>query len=228
MGLARVGSALRFIPYPVVSGFMAGSGLFLAISAGKMALSQPLSFAALPQLFAGPALPKTIATLVLPVILFSVRRFWRPFYLLPLLFFVEIVVVHVALAASGLSLTRQPRTGASSSTSANRRLRKGCMGVHPLEINKFAVGLYGLPFSLQAPALPKDGSPARATTARRCRVDWARPQGRNPHGLAQQWCVYAAARLTRPVEAPPRHRCPPCRLRRPWHICRGPGGPRCA
>jgi SulP family sulfate permease len=103
LGLARVGSALRFIPYPVVSGFMAGSGLFLALSAGKLILGAPLSLETLPGLFGPGALPKTAAVLALPAILFSVRRFWRPFYLLPMLFFVEIAVVHGALGAAGLS-----------------------------------------------------------------------------------------------------------------------------
>ena len=101
LGLARVGSALRFIPFPVVAGFIAGSGLYLLLGALRLLLQQPLGLASLQQLLAPERLPQLAAALFLPAVLFGLRPFWRPFYLLPLLFFAETAVLHLALALAG-------------------------------------------------------------------------------------------------------------------------------
>lgn len=101
LGLARVGSALRFIPFPVVAGFIAGSGLYLLLGALRLLLQQPLELSALQQLLAPERLAQLAAALFLPAVLFGLRPFWRPFYLLPLLFFAETAVLHLVLALTG-------------------------------------------------------------------------------------------------------------------------------
>ena len=126
MGLARVGSALRFIPYPVVSGFMAGSGLVLAIGSGKLMLGRPLRLDDLPNFISADAWPKTAVLLALPAILFAVRTFWRPFYLLPLVFFLELVLVHAGLGLAGIPLQDAAAQGWFLAPGADSGL-----GMHP-------------------------------------------------------------------------------------------------
>jgi len=59
--------------------------------------------------------------------MFAVRPFWRPFYLLPVLFFLEIVIVHAALAASGIS----PQEAAAAGWFLAPAAESG-LGLHPL------------------------------------------------------------------------------------------------
>jgi SulP family sulfate permease len=53
LGILRVGGLIRFIPYPVVSGFLAGTGLLLVQGAFKAVTDVPLTFTNLP-LFGQP------------------------------------------------------------------------------------------------------------------------------------------------------------------------------
>ena len=99
LGLARVGSALRFIPHPVISGFLAGAGLALCQGAVQLLLQAPPSRASLAAMLGPDRLPQLLAALAIPVALLALRPFWRPFYLLPLLFFAELGLIHLAIAA---------------------------------------------------------------------------------------------------------------------------------
>ncbi len=96
LGLGRVGSALRFIPHPVISGFLAGSGLALCKGAIVLLLNEPFTLAGVSSLLQPAQCPQLAATLAIPVVLLALRPFWRPFYLLPILFFLELGLLHLA------------------------------------------------------------------------------------------------------------------------------------
>ncbi len=106
LGLARIGSALRFIPHPVISGFLAGSGLALCKGAIVLLLHEPFSLGGVASLIEPAQRPQLMATLVIPLVLLALRPFWRPFYLLPILFFLELGLLHLGFAAGVLDGTR--------------------------------------------------------------------------------------------------------------------------
>jgi len=102
LGLGRVGSVLRFIPHPVVGGFLAGSGVALCQGALRLLLQAPPSEASLLAMTGPDRLPQLLAALLIPVLLLALRPFWRPFYLLPLLFFLELGAIHLAIALGAI------------------------------------------------------------------------------------------------------------------------------
>src|SRR6185369_18046651 len=56
LGLLRLGKIVRFIPYPVVGGFLAGTGWLLVQGALSVLIDQNLTFTGLPALIAPGAL----------------------------------------------------------------------------------------------------------------------------------------------------------------------------
>ncbi|MBA4418072.1 MAG: hypothetical protein C0392_09205 [Syntrophus sp. (in: bacteria)] len=80
LGYLKAGSLIRFIPYPVIGGFLAGTGLLLIKGAFGVMTGKPLTMENLFFLLQSDILIKWLPGLLLAVILFLILR-WRNHYL---------------------------------------------------------------------------------------------------------------------------------------------------
>jgi SulP family sulfate permease len=100
MGAMKWGRLVRFVPHPVVGGFLAGTGYLILDGAFRVAAGKPLSIEAL------AAIGKlhwlgVIPALVVAVALLIVPRFWKPFFLTPMAIILGSLVFYAGMLASG-------------------------------------------------------------------------------------------------------------------------------
>jgi sulfate permease, SulP family len=99
LGSFRLGALVRFLPYPVLGGFLAGTGWLLAVGGVRVTTTAPMSL----ELFEAEVLPRWLPAILLGVLtLFAVRR-WRSPLVLPALFGAALILFHVLSAAAGVS-----------------------------------------------------------------------------------------------------------------------------
>jgi SulP family sulfate permease len=104
LGRFRAGGLTRFLPYPVVGGFMAGTGwLLLRGSIGVMAGSAT-TLANLAALMQAPRLWHWLAGAGIAVLLFGIVRLWRHYLALPLGLVICFAASYGGLALAGISL----------------------------------------------------------------------------------------------------------------------------
>ena len=98
LGWWRLGKLVRFIPYPVVAGFLAATGWLMVSGAVGMATGMPLSWDTLAS-FADPTTLPTLAVTVLwACILWLVTARWKYPLALPLALIGATLVTHIVLA----------------------------------------------------------------------------------------------------------------------------------
>ncbi|HMK42084.1 MAG TPA: SulP family inorganic anion transporter [Methyloceanibacter sp.] len=105
LGLARAGGAIRFIPYPVIGGFLGATGCLMVSGAVRVITDHGLLLSNLDALIEPVSLAKLLPACVIAVaIYFGVR--WRKDspYVLPVILLSGLTVVQLALAAFGMSL----------------------------------------------------------------------------------------------------------------------------
>lgn len=104
LGVFRLGALMRFIPYPVIGGFLAGSGLLILMGSVPVLTGSSLSALSLPGLTqpieAARWLPGLAFGLLLVVIL---RRYSHPL-LVPGLLLGAVLFYHLGLAAAGIAI----------------------------------------------------------------------------------------------------------------------------
>ncbi|MEB3272364.1 MAG: SulP family inorganic anion transporter [Prochlorothrix sp.] len=83
LGWFKMGSKIRIIPYPVVGGFMAGTGWLLVRGFVQMSTDLPLDFEHLPTLFNSEIAIRWAPGLVFGLILLGVARRWKHYLVLP-------------------------------------------------------------------------------------------------------------------------------------------------
>jgi sulfate permease, SulP family len=105
LGRFRLGRLIRYLPYPVIGGFLAGTGWLLLVGGLEVLLGAELSIATLDQLWQSGAplrwVPAVAGALVLVALL---RRVSSPL-LLPAGLLVAVVAFYAALVVTGTSLT---------------------------------------------------------------------------------------------------------------------------
>jgi SulP family sulfate permease len=104
VGYFRLGRLVRFIPYPVVGGFLAGTGYLLVTGSIIVMTNIPVTWENLPSLFSTGELVKWLPGVLFAFILyFSLRRF-QNILLLPGLLIAFITVTYFALFITGTSI----------------------------------------------------------------------------------------------------------------------------
>ena len=112
LGLARAGGAIRFIPYPVIGGFLGATGCLMMSGAVRVITDHGLLLSNLDALIEPVSLAKLLpACIIAVVIYFGVR--WRKDspYVLPVILLSGLAVVHLALAAFGVSFAEAQSQG---------------------------------------------------------------------------------------------------------------------
>lgn len=104
LGALRAGRWMRYVPYPVVGGFLAASGVLLVFGAVRVTTGLSAVPANLPQFLAAPMALRLLAAFAIGIGLFIIiDKSGRP-AILPLLLVAAALVLHGVLWAAGLSL----------------------------------------------------------------------------------------------------------------------------
>ena len=105
LGILRLGILVRFIPYPVAGGFIAGAGWLLLTGSISVMSGHPSALEELPRVFADPnLLTRVLPGLVFGVLLLSVLRRFSSLLLLPILLGGSIVVFYISVGLAGVSV----------------------------------------------------------------------------------------------------------------------------
>jgi SulP family sulfate permease len=111
LGLLRLGNLIRFMPYPVVGGFLAGTGWLLAKGAIGVLGGIPVSLSTLDDLVAGEAVKKWLPGMAFALILLMLVRRWQHFLLIPLALSAGLALFYVVAVAAGSSVSELKAEG---------------------------------------------------------------------------------------------------------------------
>jgi SulP family sulfate permease len=105
MDIFRLGSLIRFIPYPVIGGFLAGTGWLLVKGSFGVMANASLTFAGLPNLFQADILDRWLPGLLFAILLYVVVRRYHHFLIIlgfvlaaTLAFFIVLWVTNSSIA----------------------------------------------------------------------------------------------------------------------------------
>ncbi len=111
LGRFRLGGLVRFIPYPVVGGFLAGTGWLLVQSSFGVMAAFPLTLARVPALLQPDQLILWIPGVLFALALFVGLRHIHHLMALPGILLGAIVVFYLALLVTGTSIQEATRQG---------------------------------------------------------------------------------------------------------------------
>jgi SulP family sulfate permease len=104
LGLLRAGRAIRFVPYPVIGGFMGATGWLMVVGAIRVIADHKLTLGSLGALAEPALLGKLAAGLVVAAVLEVLMTRSQSPFILPGVLVAAVAAVHLGLAASGLSV----------------------------------------------------------------------------------------------------------------------------
>jgi len=111
LGYFQWGNAIRLIPYPVVGGFMAGTGSLLVDGFVQVTNDRSLTWANLPALAQGEAVQHWGVGLALTGLLLLASHYWKHYLVMPGTLLGLIAAFYAALWASGASLDQARAAG---------------------------------------------------------------------------------------------------------------------
>jgi sulfate permease, SulP family len=104
LGLARAGGAIRFIPYPVIGGFLGATGWLMISGAARVITDHRLGFATLDTLLTSLTLSKLAAAAAVALALYLALRRPRSPFMLPGILLTAIAAAHLVFALTGVTL----------------------------------------------------------------------------------------------------------------------------
>lgn len=108
LGQFRLGNLIRFIPYPVIGGFLAGSGMLLVRGAAGMMADVPTDPVSL---FGSDAVIKWLPGLVFALLLLGILRRFHHFLIVPGMLVGAGIVFYLVLALTGTSISEATDNG---------------------------------------------------------------------------------------------------------------------
>ncbi len=111
LGVTRAGRAIRFLPYPVIGGFLGATGWLILGGAIQVVTDRPLRFTTLAG-FADPLLAAKIgAAAMVAIALFLMRRRSKSPFVLPGVLLAAFAAIYVVLLASGARIPAAQEQG---------------------------------------------------------------------------------------------------------------------
>jgi SulP family sulfate permease len=104
LGLTRMGRAIRYVPYPVVGGFLGATGLLIVMGAIRVITDHPVQFATLTRLANGTALSELGAACAMALVLYLTWHRSRSPFGLPIILVGGVLTAHLAFWITGVSL----------------------------------------------------------------------------------------------------------------------------
>lgn len=111
LGQLRVGSLVRFIPYPVIGGFLAGMGWLLFKGSIGVMVALPAGFSEILNLAQTDALVRWGPGVVYGVVLFTVLRYSAHFLTMPVMLLVGLAAFYLGLLCTGTSVAEASARG---------------------------------------------------------------------------------------------------------------------
>jgi SulP family sulfate permease len=102
-GMTRLGRAIRYVPYPVVGGFLGATGCLILLGAIRVITGFHLEFASLGRFAHITNLAKLMAACAMALVLYLTWHRSRTPFGLPVILIVGIIVAHVAFRLAGIS-----------------------------------------------------------------------------------------------------------------------------
>ncbi len=106
LGYFQLGELIRFLPYPVIGGFLAGTGWLLMTGGLGVMTSLSMNLGKLPMLAQTHYLPYWLPGLAFAIILFVVLKHFNHFAILPSLLLGTIALFYLVVWVSGASVTQ--------------------------------------------------------------------------------------------------------------------------
>ncbi len=110
-GLTRMGRAIRYVPYPVVGGFLGATGFLILLGAVRVITGQRLQFATLPRLQNLLTLSELAAACLMAIILYMTWHRSRSAFGLPAILIGGVIAAHAVFWLAGISLAEAQATG---------------------------------------------------------------------------------------------------------------------
>lgn len=104
LGLTRMGRAIRYVPYPVVGGFLGATGLLIVMGAIRVITDHPVQFATLVRLTNGIALSELGAACAMALVLYLTWHRSRSPFGLPIILVGGMLTAHLSFWITGVSL----------------------------------------------------------------------------------------------------------------------------
>jgi SulP family sulfate permease len=104
LGLSRTGRAIRFIPYPVIGGFLGATGWLMILGAIQVITDQRLTLTTLSEFSSALMISKLGAGLAVAVTLQVFLSRWTNAFVMPCILVAAILAIHVTLPIVGSSL----------------------------------------------------------------------------------------------------------------------------
>jgi sulfate permease, SulP family len=112
LGLARAGGAIRYIPYPVIGGFLGATGWLMLSGAVRVITDHQIRLADLDALLGSLALAKLAAAIAVALALYlALRRRGTSPYVLPAVLLVAIALAHLAFLLTGMTFAETRASG---------------------------------------------------------------------------------------------------------------------
>ena len=111
LGVARVGRVVRFVPYPVIGGFLGSTGWLITAGATQITTGYRLSWAGIEHFFDALTLAKLAAGIGVATLLLIFRSRFKSPLAQPLQLLAFAAVVHVGLIMFGVSLQEAQAEG---------------------------------------------------------------------------------------------------------------------
>src|SRR5262249_39566205 len=109
LGIRRAGRAIRFVPYPVIAGFLGATGWIILVGGTQLITGQHID--GLGAVFNSSGGAKLFAGAMLAIALFFGQRRWQSPFVIPGLLVAGAVAVHLGLLAFGIPLTEAQANG---------------------------------------------------------------------------------------------------------------------
>jgi len=171
LGLTRMGRAIRYVPYPVVGGFLGATGFVIVMGAIRVITDHPVEFATLQRVANGVALLELGAACAMALVLYLTWHRSRSPFGLPIILIGGMLTAHLAFwswvsrwsrrvpwaGPSGL-LRRQPSCCPGTSTSSHDIRGQRCLTCSATSLPSFSLprrARCSIPPELKSPCIAK-------------------------------------------------------------------------
>jgi sulfate permease, SulP family len=111
LGWFKASAFVRYIPYPVVGGFLAGTGYLLAKGALGVMVDIPQTFATLPGFFSSDVLWRWLPGVLFGITLYLILRRFNHFLIMPGAVIAAIVLFYIYIFFAGISIQQASAGG---------------------------------------------------------------------------------------------------------------------
>ncbi|NET59188.1 MAG: SLC26A/SulP transporter family protein [Symploca sp. SIO2E6] len=111
LGWLKAGQLIRFIPYPVIGGFLAGIGWLLTKGGIQVTTGISISISNLPSLFQSELLLRWLPGLVFALVLLLIMRRYQHFLIVPIALVTAISLFYAILLVTNTSITQASAQG---------------------------------------------------------------------------------------------------------------------